>query len=232
MALIKCPKCGKQFSEHTSECPVCGLKKEEWKLFLAEQKRIRGERKKEQWHKHKKNLYIGFGIVLLLIVPFTLRRVINGYNYQKEKDARALIEIQIGDSLFNESQYAGAIRHYHYAINYASHEGIYKKCVAHYDSVQSIITHSIPSFIQGCWIQDWGHDGYYYVYFNGNNRCKCNYEENWCDYEVKDGKIIISYSNDKTETFYVNIKDSVIYSEEDKGVWYKYGDDIGNLAPL
>ena len=25
MALIKCPKCGKMFSEHAAKCPRCGL---------------------------------------------------------------------------------------------------------------------------------------------------------------------------------------------------------------
>lgn len=27
MALIKCPECGKMFSEHTQQCPLCGLSK-------------------------------------------------------------------------------------------------------------------------------------------------------------------------------------------------------------
>ena len=27
MALITCPKCGKQFSEHAEKCPQCGITK-------------------------------------------------------------------------------------------------------------------------------------------------------------------------------------------------------------
>ena len=61
MALITCPKCGKQFSEHAKACPQCGTSKEEVQRLIkeqAEQKEIELVQKKERFIKR-------VGVVLL-----------------------------------------------------------------------------------------------------------------------------------------------------------------------
>ena len=39
MALIKCPKCGKQISEHAERCPHCGISKEDARLLIKQKER-------------------------------------------------------------------------------------------------------------------------------------------------------------------------------------------------
>lgn len=38
MALIICPKCGKQFSDRAEKCPQCGTSKEEVQRLIEEKK--------------------------------------------------------------------------------------------------------------------------------------------------------------------------------------------------
>lgn len=45
MALIKCPECGKEFSDRLASCPQCGTSSEDVQRLLTEQARIRRERR-------------------------------------------------------------------------------------------------------------------------------------------------------------------------------------------
>ena len=47
MALIKCPNCGKQYSEHAEICPHCGLTLKEAN-DKVEEKRKRAESRKQK----------------------------------------------------------------------------------------------------------------------------------------------------------------------------------------
>ena len=86
MALIKCPNCGKEFSEHAEKCPQCGISKEEVARLIAEKEaaeaaereriskeqkakeaeeaRIRAEKRAEWWAANKKKV----GIAVLVII--------------------------------------------------------------------------------------------------------------------------------------------------------------------
>ena len=86
MALIKCPKCGKDFSDRAQACPHCGISKEEVARLIAEQEaaeaaererlrqerlveeakeeRIRAEKRAEWWAANKKKV----GIAVLVII--------------------------------------------------------------------------------------------------------------------------------------------------------------------
>ena len=76
MALIKCPKCGKEFSDRAQTCPQCSTPKEEVLRLIAEKEaaeavererlrkereakeaeeaRIRAEKRAEWWKKNKR----------------------------------------------------------------------------------------------------------------------------------------------------------------------------------
>jgi len=64
MALITCPKCGKQFSEHAKACPLCGASREEIDALIAE--KIRTENKEAE-ERSNRNLKV-FGIICLVTV--------------------------------------------------------------------------------------------------------------------------------------------------------------------
>lgn len=95
MALITCPKCGKQFSEHAKACPQCGISIEEALLLIqkreeesrlaaereaaererirkereakeAEEARIRAEQRAEWWAANKKK--VGIAILILIAI--------------------------------------------------------------------------------------------------------------------------------------------------------------------
>ena len=88
MALIICPKCGKQFSDYAQACPQCGTSKEEVQRLIkeqverkaAERERIRKEReakeaeeariraeKRAAWWKKYKMLVIAIVLILLAL---------------------------------------------------------------------------------------------------------------------------------------------------------------------
>ena len=60
MALITCPKCGKQFSDHAQACPQCGTSKEEVERLIKEQK--------AKDRAVLKRMLIACGIVTLFII--------------------------------------------------------------------------------------------------------------------------------------------------------------------
>ena len=62
MALIKCPKCGKEFSEHANACPQCGTSKEEVERL------IEIEKAKDRDRAVKKRMLIACGIVALFVI--------------------------------------------------------------------------------------------------------------------------------------------------------------------
>lgn len=80
MALIKCPQCGKQVSEHALACPKCGLQLSRFAEFNEEQKRIEAERiakaaeevrvikeKREKWWS-KNKIKVGIAILIMVII--------------------------------------------------------------------------------------------------------------------------------------------------------------------
>lgn len=90
MALIKCPKCGKQFSEHAENCPQCGTSKEDIPRLLkelkereaAERERLRKEQdeknaeearlraeKREVWWKQNRKWFIP--CIVIFVVSFS-----------------------------------------------------------------------------------------------------------------------------------------------------------------
>ena len=90
MALITCPKCGKQISERATACPHCGISKEEIQHLIAEKEaaeaaelerlrkereakeaeeaRIRAEKRAEWWKLNKKWI---ISCIVIFIVSFT-----------------------------------------------------------------------------------------------------------------------------------------------------------------
>ena len=96
MALIICPNCGKQFSEHAKACPQCGISIEEALILIqkreeesrlaaereaaererirkereekeAEEARIRAEQRAEWWAANKKKVGIAILIIIAII---------------------------------------------------------------------------------------------------------------------------------------------------------------------
>ena len=71
MALIICPKCGKQFSDRAEKCPQCGTSKEEIQLLIKEkeaEKRLRAER----WQNNKKWVIVGIALCLLAFSSYMI----------------------------------------------------------------------------------------------------------------------------------------------------------------
>lgn len=85
MALITCPKCGKQFSDRAAKCPQCGISQEEVQRLIeekkaqeaAEQERLRKEReakeaeekqlRAEWWKKNRKYVFLIIFIITCAI---------------------------------------------------------------------------------------------------------------------------------------------------------------------
>lgn len=61
MALIKCPKCGKVFSEHATQCPECGTSIIEIQSINA-QKRRQANKKIVLWS----SIIIVVGVIIIL----------------------------------------------------------------------------------------------------------------------------------------------------------------------
>jgi predicted negative regulator of RcsB-dependent stress response/ribosomal protein L37E len=105
MALIKCERCGKMFSDRAKQCPDCGCTKEEGKLIAlekqkqaereaeearikaekeAEEARIKAEqeaaeqaaRRKEWWQKNRKKIITGFVIFIGVIIAVIVASII------------------------------------------------------------------------------------------------------------------------------------------------------------
>ena len=60
MALIKCPKCGKQFSEHANSCPQCGISKGEALSLIAKQEeeiRLAAEREAAERERQRQEYF-------------------------------------------------------------------------------------------------------------------------------------------------------------------------------
>ncbi|MCQ2342586.1 MAG: zinc ribbon domain-containing protein [Paludibacteraceae bacterium] len=239
MALIQCPKCGKQYSSHALQCPQCGLlqvdipafckqqaeekakaeeerkrQEIERKAKKAEEAKLRQERRQEWWRRYHKYIYIGLGIVLCCCIIYILIYSITKVNERKEADVKALAELQIGDSLLSLSNYKEAITHYQSAMKYAQSDEVQRTCNLHNDSVQAIISLSISSLVQGCWCHGWGHSGFDYAYFYGN-QCELNIPETGEDnvhahYEIK-GNTLVALDDQNHTIRQFLVKDSAIY---------------------
>lgn len=62
MALIKCPKCGRQFSTHANKCPHCGCTSEEVRFLLVEQRDRRKKEERDCW------IILSIGLLLFAII--------------------------------------------------------------------------------------------------------------------------------------------------------------------
>ena len=108
MALIKCPKCGKEFSDRAQTCPQCGTSKEEVLRLIKEQKdreaaererirkereakeaeeaRIRAEKRAEWWAANKKKVGIAFLVIIAIIgILVTIIKVSNAVAKNRDK---------------------------------------------------------------------------------------------------------------------------------------------------
>lgn len=102
MALIKCERCGKMFSDRANQCPVCGCTKDESKqialvkkqqaereaeearLKAEEEVRIRAEKRAEWWRKNKKKVMIVVSIVITLIIAgLVMKNIMKNIAFQK-----------------------------------------------------------------------------------------------------------------------------------------------------
>lgn len=128
MALITCPKCGKQFSEHAKACPQCGISIEEALLLIqkreeesrlaaereaaererirkereakeAEEARIRAEKRAEWWAANKKKVGIEILILIGIIVSIAAVKKISDVIAAKHAVTEAYEMIEQGKEL-------------------------------------------------------------------------------------------------------------------------------------
>lgn len=127
MALITCPKCGKEFSNRAQACPQCGIPTDEALLliqkqevekriaharevaererqhqeFLAEQERIRTEKRAEWWAANKKKVWISVSIVVAIIIAIFVVIIISDV----KKSERQRIETAIRERNLHSEQW-------------------------------------------------------------------------------------------------------------------------------
>lgn len=141
MALITCPKCGKQFSDRADKCPQCGITKEDAVVLLkkqeeeirlaaereaaererlrkereareAEEARIRAEQRAAWWAANKKRIIIILAsIVGLIIAIFVVVKILDAVA-KKKAIAEAYELIEQGDKLFAQNRFNDALALY------------------------------------------------------------------------------------------------------------------------
>lgn len=149
MALIKCERCGKMFSDRAKQCPDCGCTKEEGKLIAlekqkqaereAEEARARAEqeaaeqaaRRKEWWQKNRKKFITGFVIFIGVIIAVIVASIIllavllnNQANtqvsaIQEKSDILAMQAFDAADSCMRENNFDEAEKYYDLVLKYA-----------------------------------------------------------------------------------------------------------------
>lgn len=137
MALIICPECGKQFSEHANACPECGVPTKEIRRLIKEQKereiaererlrkeqeakeieeaeeaRIRAEKRAEWWKKNGKKVWITIIIVFFSIATVIAAKFIYEDVQTKRAIAGAEAYIAAGDSCVAIYHFDEAIKFY------------------------------------------------------------------------------------------------------------------------
>ena len=121
MALIKCPKCGKDFSDRAQACPHCGISQEEVARLIAEkeaaeaaererlrqerlvkeaeEERIRAEKRAEWWAANKRKVGIAILILIGIIVSIVAVKKISDAIAAKHAVAEAYEMIEQGKEL-------------------------------------------------------------------------------------------------------------------------------------
>lgn len=121
MALIQCPKCGKEFSDRARKCPLCGTPMEEVQRLIkeqaereaaererickereakeAEEARIRAEKRAAWWAANKKKIGIAILVVIGVIAAIIGIKTITNMIAAKKAVADAYELIEQGDQL-------------------------------------------------------------------------------------------------------------------------------------
>lgn len=130
MALIKCPKCGKEFSDRAQACPQCSTPKEEVLHLIAEKEaaeaaererlrkereakeaeeaRIRAEKRAEWWAANKKKVGISILIIIGIIAAIIIAEEIKKTKAEKKAVEEAYVIINKGEELISAQQYLEA----------------------------------------------------------------------------------------------------------------------------
>lgn len=149
MALIKCERCGKMFSDRAKQCPDCGCTKEEGKLIAlekqkqaereaeearikaekeAEEARIKAEqeaaeqaaRRKEWWQKNYKKVIISI-IILIGIIGAAFFALNHQAKLEKEKVRTIVMQaFDLADSCIKVNDFDKAEEYYRLALDYYS----------------------------------------------------------------------------------------------------------------
>ena len=145
MALITCPKCGKQFSEHAKACPQCGITKEEALELIkkqeedarllaereaaererlrkereakeAEEERIRAEKRAEWWKKNGKKVWITIAIIVAIVLAIIAVNEIQNTIAEKRLNQQVEAAFLSGDSCVNVFAFEEAENYYQQAV--------------------------------------------------------------------------------------------------------------------
>ena len=148
MALIKCPKCGKQFSDRAEKCPQCGISKEEVARLIAEKEaaeaaereriskeqkakeaeeaRVRAEKRAAWWAANKKKVGIAILILIGIIVSMVAVKKISDVIAAKHAVAEAYEMIEQGEKNVSNHQYIEAREYYKRALKLTNDADVIK----------------------------------------------------------------------------------------------------------
>lgn len=151
MALIICPKCGKQFSDHAQACPQCGTSKEEVQRLIAEkeaaevaererlrqerlveeakEERIRAEKRAEWWAAYKKKVGIAILILIGIVLSIVAVKKISDAIAAKHAVTEAYEMIEQGKELVSTYHFDEAKDLYDQAYRLTENDDVRKEVV-------------------------------------------------------------------------------------------------------
>ena len=146
MALIKCPKCGKDFSDRAQACPHCGISQEEVARLIAEKEaaeaaererlrqerlleeakeaRIRAEKRAKWWAANKRKVGIAILILIGIIVSIVAVKKISDAIAAKHAVAEAYEMIEQGKELVSTYHFDEAKDMYDQAYRLTENEDV------------------------------------------------------------------------------------------------------------